>query len=142
MDSFRDLFTTFAIIGVFIFASISFIVTTQIDNSANNTILENDVINRTYERLETNLSDFGSQTQTQRESFESEIPERGYGSLIIFAIVGIGQRFSGIIASVYNIIIVLPASILGVSPVVISTITAIVLVSMILLIWRVYRSGG
>ena len=140
--SFRNTFITFALIGIFAFASMSFIVTTQLDNNVNNTILENEVINKTFTDFETDLSDFSSKTQTQKESFESEIPERGFGSLIVFAIVGVGQRFTGMITGVYNIFIVLPASILGISPVVISVITAILVVSLILLIWRVYRSGA
>ena len=140
--SFREVFITFALIGVFIFAGISFIAQTQIDNDVEHTILENQVINRTFVDFETDLSAFGSQTQTQKESFESEIPERGFGSLIIFSIIGVGQRFTGMITGVYNIFIVLPASILGISPVVISVLTAIMIVSLVLLIWRVYRAGA
>lgn len=140
--SFREVFVTFALIGVFVFAGISFIVTTQLDNDVENTILENEVINKTYTNLETDLGDFGSETQTQKESFESEIPERGFGSLIIFAIIGVGQRFTGMITGVYNIFIVLPASILGISPVVIGVLSAMLMVSLILLVWRLYRTGG
>ncbi len=140
--SFRETFVIFALIGIFVFASISFIVTTQTDNEVTTTILDNDVINRTYVQLETNLSKFGLQTQTQKESFESEIPERGFGSLIIFSIIGVGQSFTGMIIGVYNVFIVLPASILGVSPVVIGVLTSIIIVSLVLLIWRVYRSGA
>ena len=140
--SFREVFITFALIGVFVFAGISFIVQTQLDNDVENTILENEVINKTYTNLETDLSDFGSETQTQKESFESEIPERGFGSLIIFAIIGVGQKFTGMITGIYNIFIVLPASILGISPVVIGVFTAMLIVSLILLAWRVYRAGA
>ena len=140
--SFRDVFVTFALIGIFVFAGISFIVQTQLDNDVENTILENEVINKTYTNLETDLSDFGSETQTQKESFESEIPERGFGSLIIFAIIGVGQKFTGMITGIYNIFIVLPASILGISPVVIGVFTAMLIVSLILLAWRVYRAGA
>ncbi len=140
--SFREVFVTFALIGIFVLAGISFIVQTQLDNDVENTILENEVINKTYTNLETDLSDFGSETQTQKESFESEIPERGFGSLIIFAIIGVGQKFTGMITGIYNIFIVLPASILGISPVVIGVFTAMLIVSLILLAWRVYRAGA
>lgn len=140
--SFRETFVTFALIGLFLFAGISFIVVTQRDNDVEKTILENEIINRTFEKLETNLSGFRSQTQTQKESFESEIPERGFGSLIIFSIIGVGQRFTGMIIAVFNILIVLPASLLGISPVAIGILTSILIVSLVLLIWRVYRVGG
>lgn len=140
--SFRDLFITFALIGLFVFAGISFIVTTQQDNDVENTILDDEIINRTYIKLETNLSDFESTTQTQKESFEEEIPERGFGSLIIFSIISVGQKFTGLIAIVYNVLIILPASILGIPKVVISILSSILIVSLVLLIWRVYRIGG
>ncbi len=140
--SFRETFITFALIGLFIFASISFIVKTQQDNDVENTILEDEIINRTYSKLETNLSDFESTTQTQKESFEDEIPERGFGSLIIFSIISVGQKFTGLIAIVYNVMIILPASILGIPKVVISVLSSILIVSLVLLIWRVYRVGA
>ncbi len=142
VTSFREVFTTFVLIGVFVFAGISFIVTTQRDNGVTNTILDNDVINRTYSNLETDLGGLSSNASTQKESFESEIPERGFGSLIIFAIVGVGNKFTGMIVGIYNILIVLPASLLGISPIVIGALTAILLLSLILLVWRVYRVGS
>lgn len=140
--SFRETFITFALIGIFIFASISFIVTTQLDNDVENTILEDDVINRTYAKLETNLSAFQSTTQTQKGSFELEIPERGFGSLIIFSIISVGQKFTALISAVYRIMIILPMSILNVPKLVIDILTSILVVSLVLLIWRVYRVGG
>ena len=142
VTSFREVFTTFVLIGVFVFAGISFIVTTQRNNGVTNTILENDIINRTYSNLETDLGGLSSNASTQKESFESEIPERGFGSLIIFAIVGVGNKFTGMIVGIYNILIVLPASLLGISPIVIGALTAILLLSLILLVWRVYRVGS
>ncbi len=142
VTSFREVFITFALIGVFVFAGISFIVVTQRDNGVENTILENDVINRTYSNLETDLSGFSSNASAQKGKFEEENPERGFGSLIIFAIVGIGRKFTGMIIGIYNIIIVLPASLLGIPSIVISVMTAILLVSLVLLAWRVYRVGS
>ncbi len=142
VTSFREVFLTFSLIGIFVLAGISFIVTTQRDNGVENTILENDVINRTFTNLESDLGGFSSNASTQKESFESEIPERGFGSLIIFAIVGVGNKFTSLIVGVYNIFIVLPASLLGIPSVVISVLTSILLLSLVLLIWRVYRVGG
>lgn len=142
VTSFREVFITFALIGVFIFATISFVIVTQRDNGVTNTILDNEIINRTYTNLETDLGGLSSNASTQKESFESEIPERGFGSLIIFAIVGVGNKFTGMIVGIYNILIVLPASLLGIPSVVISAMTAILLISLVLLVWRVYRVGS
>ncbi len=140
-SSFQETFVIFALIGLFVYASISFIVVTQRANNVDLTILENEAINRTFTRLETNLSEFRTQTQGQKETFESEIPERGFGSLLIFSIVSIGQKFTGMIVGVYNIFIVLPSAVLGIPKIVMSVLSAILLVTLVLLVWSVYRTG-
>ncbi len=124
------------------FTTIAFIATSQNDNGVDNTILENPLINSTFIKLGQNLTILENNTQTQRGNFESEIPERGFGSLIIFSIVGITQKFTGLLIGIYNIFIVLPSSILGVSQVVTSAISSILIVSLVLLGWRVYRIGS
>ena len=141
MASLRDLFITFALIGLFTYAAISFIVTTQTDNRVSNTILEDDVINKTHSRLETSLGEFSSNTSTQKESVEGDIPERGFGSLLIFSIVPALWSFGSLVVGVYNIIIVLPASLLGVHPAVIGVLSSILIISLVLWVWSVIRIG-
>ncbi len=140
--SFREVFVSFALVGIFVLASMSFIIKTQQDNDASETILTNEYINRTYIATNISLSNYRTQTQTQKESFESENPERGFGSLIIFSIVGVGKTFSGMTLGLYNILIFLPASVLNIPPIVIGVLTSILVVSLLLLAWRVYRAGG
>ncbi len=142
VESFRQTFITFALIGIFIFAGIAFIVQTQTDNSVNGTILDNDIIFTVYNRTNLTLLEFRDNSSEQKGNFESEFPERGFGSLIIFAIVGVGNVFTGMILGVYNIFIILPARVLNISPVVIGTLTSILIVSLVLLVWRVYRTGA
>ncbi len=142
VTSFRETFITFALIGLLVFATISFIFGTQRENEISDTILDNPIINRTFNRLEANLSALGSESQTQKETFESEIPERGFGSLIIFSIVSTAQKSTGLLVAIYNIIIILPAQILGISPLVFSVLSSILLITLVLLAWRVYRIGG
>lgn len=142
ITSFREVFLTFALIGLFVFGILSFGIKIQQDNEVSDTILNNSQINSSFEKLQTNLSSISDQTQEQRENFESEIPERGFGSLLIFSIVSVGQRFTAIIIAVYNVLIVLPATILGISPIVTGVLGSILIVSLILLVWRVYRVGS
>lgn len=142
ITSFRELFTTFGILGIFIFSAISFVVVMQTDNNVNNTILENEVINNTFTRLDTNLTALGGDAQTQKDNYDSEIPERGFGSLLIFSIVSVSQQFTSGIISIWNIMVVLPASILGIPTQVVSVFNAILIVSLVLLGWRVIRLGS
>ncbi len=138
----REQFTLFAIIGIMVLSAIFFIATTQSDNNTNSSILEHPIINSTFNKLQTNLTDYMESTQEQRENFESEIPERGFGSLLIFSIVTVWQKFFALIIGLYNIIIVIPSSILGVSRIVIGVLDSILIVTLLLLGWRIYRVGS
>lgn len=142
MVSFREMFMSFVIIGVFIVAAMSFVVVMQQENNVTDDMLQNDIINNTFTDLGGDLSQIKSDSDSQRDSFEDEIPERGFGNLIIFSVVGVGKKFTGMIVGVYNTIIVLPAGILGVPEVVIGALTSILTLTLILLAWRVYRSGS
>ncbi len=140
--SFREMFILFSLVGVLVLATISFGVTFQEENDVTNTILEDQRINNTFIRLGGNLSDFESETQSQREVYESEIPERGLASLIIFSLVPIIQKFTAMIVGIFNILIIIPSEILGIPGVVMGTLEAIFLVSFIILGWRVLRVGS
>ncbi len=140
--SFRGIFIIFALIGVLVLATINFGANLQLNNGVNDTILNNSIINQTFTRLEGNLSGFRDTAQDQKSSFESEIPERGFGSLIIFSIVRVAQNFGSMIVGIHNILIVLPAQILGISTTVLAALEAIFLVTIVILSWRVYRVGS
>lgn len=139
--NFRKLWINYALIGLFVFLFLSFIVIFQTDNSQSETILENPLLNRTYQGLQTNLSTFGSTAQGQKGTFEAETPTESFGSLIIFAIVSSGKIFSGMLIAIFNLLIFLPASVLGVSPVVTSVMSSILIITIIFLLWRAYKQG-
>ena len=141
VESFRSLFILFSLIGILVLATISFGVTFQEENGVTNTILEDERINKTFIRLGGNLSDFPSETQSQREVYESEIPERGLTSLIIFSLVPIIQKFTAMIVGIFNILIIIPSEILGIPSVVMGTLEAIFLVTFIIFGWSVLRTG-
>lgn len=140
--SFREMFILYSLVGILVLATISFGVTFQEENGVTNTILEDERINKTFIRLGGNLSDFSSETQSQREIYESEIPERGLTSLIIFSLVPIIQKFTAMIVGIFNILIIIPSEILGIPNVVMGTLEAIFLVTFIILGWRVLRVGS
>lgn len=140
--SFRQTFITFSIISLFVFAAISFIVAFQTENDADSSILENELINRTFTTLADDISEQETDSNQSKGAFESEIPAPGFGSLIIFAIVGVAQTFTSIITTTYNVIIVLPISLLGVPKQIASIMGSILMMSLIFLAWRVYRVGS
>lgn len=142
MESFKDMFIITFIVGLFVFSMMAFVVNLQTENGNSDTIRQDPILNNTYNYLELNLSDGKSEAQTQKENFESEKPERGFGDLIIFAIVGVIQKFFNLIVVLYNILVALPVKYLGVPKVVVNVFSTIILTTGILLAWRAYRSGS
>lgn len=142
MASFREIFITFSIISLFVFAMISFVVTLQEEEGSSSSILENELINRTFVDLGGNITQQETTTNISKGAFESENPEPGFGSLIIFAIVGVTKTFTSLITATYNIIIVLPLTVLGVPNQIAKILGSILMVSLVFLAWRVYRVGS
>lgn len=142
MASFRELFITFSILSLLVFSTISFVALFQDENDSPSTILENELINRTFVNIDSSISTQETNSNSSKEAFESEIPERGFGSLIIFSIVGVAQSFISIITTTYNLVIVLPISLLGVPFQVAKILGSILMMSLIFLAWRVYRVGS
>lgn len=142
MASFRETFITFALISLFVFAMISFVVILQEEEGSSSSILENELINRTFINLGGNITQQEETTNTSKATFESEIPEKGFGSLIVFAIIGVSQTLTSIITTTYNIIIVLPLTVLGVPNQIAKILGSILMMSLIFLAWRVYRVGS
>lgn len=138
----REQFILFAVIGIMALSAIFFISTTQSDNDTTFSILDNPTLNKTFNRLQTNLTNYGDVAQEERAKFESEIPEENTLTLLIFSIVTVWQKFFALIIGVYNILVVIPASVLGVSKVIIAVFDSMVVVTLILLGWRLYRVGS
>ena len=142
MASFRETFITFGIISLFVFSMISFVVILQEEEESSSSILENDLINKTFVNLGGNITQQESDSNISKSAFESEIPEKGFGSLIVFSIVGVAQTFTSMITTTYNIIIVLPITVLGVPGQIAKILGSILMMTLIFLAWRVYRVGS
>lgn len=141
-QSFQNLFIQFSLISLFVFGTISFIVLFQQENGAATTILENQLINSTFVDLAASIADQSVSSNSSQNSFNSEVPAPGFGSLIIFAIVGVAQTFTSLVTTIWNILIILPLSILGIPNEVANVLGSILVISLILLAWRVYRVGS
>lgn len=140
--SFLELFTIFALVGIFVFAIISFSYNLQVNNGVEDTILGNGILNKTYSNLNSDLTDFREKSQGQKTNFEEGGLSISFGSLVLTTIGSIGKVFNGMILGVFGVLIILPAQILGVSSLVVGVLEAILLLTIMLSLWRVYRSGS
>ncbi len=141
--SFRTLAISALLVGIFALSIVSFGVQFQSENSVNeSSLLSNEPINRSYTNIQTELNDSVSSIDLQRDSFFSDVPIIGEITLILGAITGVGRVVFGSLTSLYDITFVLVAETIGVSPLALSVITAIIILSGIILTWRLLRSGN
>lgn len=139
--NFYELFFTFMVVGLVVVGIFGFTIGVQHDNNVEG-ITSNSLINNSYNSLYSNLSTFNNKSQTQKDLFESENPTVGFGSLILFSIVSAGKVFNSMIIGVFNIVIRLPVTILGLDPVLVSVISTMLLLTVIIGLWVLYKLGG
>jgi len=142
MAQFYKLFVNFILIGLIALGILSFTVGLQQDNNLNDTITNNALINSTFSNLESDLGGFRDEAQPQKSVFETENPTEGFGSILLFSIISSGKVFNSMVVGIFNSIVRLPATILGIDPVIFSVITTLLVITIIFGLWSVYKLGG
>jgi len=142
MVTFYKLFTSFLMIALIVFGILSFGIQFQSENNVEDPFVENQLINETYGTLQTDLNSYGSESQLQKSLFESDEPLAGFGSILLFSILSAGKVFNGMVVGTFNTLIKLPIVILGVDPVIVSVLGTLLIFSIIMGLWILYKLGG
>lgn len=138
---FKKLFVSFALLGLVIFGMLSFTIIFQNDNNANENILEDDIINSTYYTLYGNLSNAETSSKEQNIIFGNVTPTESYGEVQVDSVVSPTKAFKSIILGIYNVLIKLPTQLLGVPPIVMAMISAILIMLLIIGIWAIWKGA-
>ena len=141
---FSETYVSFVLLGLIVVGTISFIVQLQTENEIDPITNDSEfgsLIGRIQVNLTDNLKLSQDNTNASQEAFQSEVPEPSFGSLIIFAIVGVVTTFTGILTGIYAVLIVIPAQILQIPPILMSAIATLLGTLFALMAWRVYRAG-
>lgn len=136
---FRKVFINMALLGLTILSILSFVIIFQADNNASEKIIDNEIINKTYYDLYGNLSTSQSIASQQNNIFGEVKPTESYGELQVDSVVSPTKAFKSFLLGVYNILIKLPSQFLGISTIVTSIITAILIISLIVGIWLLWK---
>lgn len=139
---FYETFVNFMLIGLLAFSLFAFTVSFQSENGVEDKIIDNNIFNKAYGNLRGNLEDLSTESQAQKTLFESENPTGGFGTILLFSIVSSGKVFNGMVIGVFNTITKLPASVLGLDPIVTSVIGTILIITIIIGLWIIYKLGG
>ena len=133
----KTILTNMGLLGLVMFGMIAFIVTTQTDSNINNSLLTNDIINETYVDLESSLS--SAKAKTASDNFGKVTPTQEFGELEIISIIAPTRVAKALITGLWNVFIKLPQTVLGVSPVVASLISSILLIFIIIGMWAIWK---
>lgn len=139
---FQDFFNKWILVTLVVFSLLAFIISFQLTNNVPDKISNNSLINGSYSDLNANLNSLRDKSQTQKTLFETENPTTGFGSILLFSIISSGKVFNSMIIGTFNILIKLPAVVLGVDPVVFAIISTVIIITIILGLWIVYKLGG
>ena len=142
MVGFRESIISIVLVGLFIFAFISFGGQIALDNNANNTVLSNPAVNQSFIDIQSQLQEVQIDTEGQKKAWFEDVPIVGDINLIWKSLTGIIRVFFDVIVNMYNLIINLISETIGISSVVLNTIAALLSISMLLLLWRLIRSGS
>jgi len=142
MAKFYELFTNFMLIGLVVLSMFAFSVFFQEENNVEDPFIENTLMNNTYHSLYTNLNSLRDESQAQKTLFESENPTGGFGTILLFSIVSSGKVFNGMVVGIFNTLIKLPVVILGIDPVVVSVLSTLLILTIIIGLWIIYKLGG
>lgn len=142
MVDFRELLTSFVIIGLCVFSIMAFVITTQSQNNVSDPVVNVEVIGSAYSSLNESLRDQQSNSESALELFQSENPLVVFGSIIFYSVISSGKLFTGTIVGIFNILIKLPIVLLGVDPAVASAIILILIATIVIGLWRLYKVGG
>lgn len=142
MVKFQELFINFMIIGLVVVSLFAFMVSFQEENDVSEKVIENSLMNETYGNLRIDLGNLRNESQAQKTLFESENPTGGFGTILLFSIVSSGKVFNGMVIGLFNTIIKLPVVFLGLDPIIVSVLSTMLILTIIIALWVLYKLGG
>ena len=145
------LIISFSLIGLFVFAMVTFGVGLSENNAnPNQTILENQVLSDSYNNLDTQFETFSNQVNASRTIFESNSGNfiLNIGDLLLNGILTIGKTLTSGLAGFVSITLgLIFGTIFGGSTeanpfaIVTTLITSIIILLAILWAWRLFKQG-
>lgn len=142
MSEFKDMVGNFVMAGLIVISLFSFAVVVQDENNAADPLRDNEIFNESFKvllkTLETNTED----AESKYDVFNSEDPKPGFGSIVLFGIVSVGKTFSGIVFGTFSAIVRLPLIIFGIPATVYNQILVLLIITIIVSVWLLYKLGG
>lgn len=142
MADFKGLLVNLALAGLIVFCIIALGISLQENNNSAENITDNQIINTSYNNLRSGLESIESNATGQRVLFEKENPTITFGALILYSIISAGKVFTNVIIVIFNVLISVPASVLGIDPVIFAVLGGLFVAVILLTLWYLYKVGG
>ncbi len=142
MSRFQELVLNFSIVAIMVLSLFSFFIIVQEQNDAVDPLKNNAVFSDSFEQLIGTIENNTRDAEEKYGVFNDEDPKAGVGSIVLFGIVSVGKTFSSIIFGTFIAVIRLPLVILGIAPSVYNLILVILIISVIVSVWLLYKLGG
>lgn len=142
MSDLKSTLKNFLVLGVLVFGIMSFIIIIQEDSGmdASRVITNNSLIDESFGDLGSNLSRQQG-AENALNSLEDVPPTEYVGDLDPSSTVSATRTARAIVVGLWNIYIKLPQVILGVSPIVASALTTILLLFFAIFIWAIWKGA-
>lgn len=142
MAEFKETVIGVVLVGVFALALLTFVYQAQVENNVADNIMNEPSLSGLNDTLTSNLEGVRGEAQDQREGFESDeafIGDEGFG---LTSIIGVTKKFTSLMFGTFNIVTGGIANILGIPAIVINVIVGALIITILLLGWRVIKAGG
>ncbi len=142
MTDIKSILVNVIVLGILTFAIMNFIIGIQINNEVDpeNRITNNSLINESFGDLEVSL-DQQAASENALDSLEDVPPTEYVGDLDVGSTVSATRTARATVVAIWNIYIKLPMIILGVSPIVASGISTILLIFLAIGIWAIWKGA-
>jgi hypothetical protein len=142
MSQFRELVANFSISAILIMSLFSFFIIFEEENNAPEPLKDNEIFNESFSSLITSIETSTEEAEEKYDVFNSEEPQAGFGSIVLFGIVSVGKTFSGIIFGFFVSIIKLPLIMLGIPASIYNLVLTLLIITTIVSVWLLYKLGG
>ncbi len=142
MSRFQELVVNFSIVAIMVMSLFSFFIIVQEQNDAVDPLRDNAVFNDSFQQLIGTIENNTRDAEEKYGVFNDEDPKAGFGSIVLFGIVSVGKTFSSIVFGTFIAVIKLPLVILGIAPSIYNLILVILIISVIVSVWLLYKLGG
>lgn len=138
----KSIIINFVTLGIVILAIMSIIIIIQSDANldSENRITNNTLINNSFGNLATNLNNQDA-AESSVDSLEEVPPQEYVGDLDVSSIVSATRTARSMVTGLWNIYIALPMAFLGVSPIIATAITSILLILIAIGIWAIWKGA-